>query len=75
MLPLLAGIAVGAGAVVAINNHKELKEKFTSGAKVVQDTAIKTKDVVVEKAKAVKKTVEKKVDCLTSQKETKVVEK
>lgn len=63
MLPLLAGIAVGAGAVVAVNNHKELKEKITTGAKTVKDTAVKAKDTVVEK-----------VDCLTSKKDTKDTE-
>ncbi len=53
MLPLLAGIAIGAGAVVAINNREELKEKIANGAKVVQETASKAKDSVVEKAKSV----------------------
>jgi hypothetical protein len=70
MLPLLTGIAVGAGAVVAINNRKELKEKISSGASSVKETAVKAKDTVVEKAKVVKKTVGEKADCLTSKKDT-----
>ncbi len=58
MLPLLAGIAVGAGAVVAVNNNKKLKEKISSGAKTV-----------AQKAKDTKEAVSKKVDCLTSKEE------
>ena len=55
MLPLLAGIAVGAGAVIAYNNKEELKAKIVSGASGIKETTTKAKDVVVEKAKSVKK--------------------
>ena len=69
MLPLLAGIAVGAGAVIAYNNKEELKAKIVSGVSGVKETTTKAKDVVVKKAKSVKKTVSEKVDCLTSKKD------
>ena len=71
MLPLLAGIAVGAGAIVAINNREELKEKITSGAKTAKGSVVEAKKTVVEKVKDVKKTIDEKVECLSSTKETK----
>ncbi len=61
MLPLLAGIAVGAGAVVAVNNRKELKEKISSSAKALKETVVeKTKSATSKKDDTEK--VEKKED-------------
>ena len=59
MLPLLAGIVVGAGAVIAYNNKEELKAKIADGASTVKEKATKAKDTV---AKKVKPATSKKVD-------------
>ena len=64
MIPLLAGVATGALAVVAYNNKKEIKNKMLEGAS-------KAKEVAID----VKESVKEKVDCLTSTKEDKVTKK
>ena len=49
MLPLILGIAAGAGAVVAVNNRKEIKEKVAEGAEKVKDAASSLKENVSKK--------------------------
>lgn len=58
MLPLLAGVATGALAVVTYNNRKNIKDKMIEGAS-------KAKEVAMD----VKESVSEKVDCLTSKKD------
>ncbi len=71
MLPFIAGIAAGAVAVVAVNNNKKIKKQVIKGATKVKEVATEGATKIKETAKDVKKTVEEKVDCLTSKKETK----
>ena len=54
MLPLIAGIAIGAAAVVAVNNRKEIKKKVAQGATIVKEKADDLKNCVVEKVEKVK---------------------
>ena len=71
MLPFIAGVAAGAVAVVAINNNKKIKKEVIKGATKVKEVANQGATKLKETAKDVKKTVEEKVDCFTSKKETK----
>lgn len=54
MLPLIAGIVVGAVAVVAVNNRKEIKEKVIEGASIVKDKAIDVQKTVTTKVENLK---------------------
>ena len=54
MLPLIAGIAVGAVAVIAVNNRKEIKEKVIAGAEIVKEKAIDVKQNVTTKVEKLK---------------------
>jgi len=54
MLPLIAGIAAGAVAVVAINNRKEIKEKVIEGATKVKEKASDVKNSVTTKVENLK---------------------
>ncbi len=71
MLPFIAGVAAGAVAVVAINNNKKIKKQVIKGATKVKEVATQGATKIQETAQDVKKTVEEKVDCLTSKKEPK----
>jgi len=66
MLPLIAGIVVGAVAVVAVNNRKEIKEKVIVGATKVKEKASDVKECVVTKVEKLKtkelKFVDKEVE-------------
>jgi len=64
MLPLLAGVATGALAVVTFNNRKEIKDRVLEGAS-------KAKEVAID----VKESAKDKIDCLTSKKEEKETKK
>jgi len=55
MLPLLAGIVVGAGAVIAYNNKEKLKAKIVDGASAVKEKATKVKDIVAKRANETEK--------------------
>ena len=74
MLPLLLGVAVGAGAVVAVNNNKEIKEKVVSGATVVKDNVEKSAKKVKEKFCETKDSVKAKIHDATAPNEAKVIE-
>ena len=74
MLPFLVGAIVGAGAIVAVNNNKKIKEKVISGASSVKSSVEKGATTVKETAIKAKEKVKEKVDCFTS-KEGKVVVK
>jgi len=71
MLPFIAGVAAGAVAVVAINNNKKIKKQVIKGATKVKEAATQGATKIKETAQDVKKTVEEKVDYLTSKKEIK----
>jgi len=54
MLPLIAGIVVGAAAVVAVNNRKEIKEKVIEGATIAKAKAIDVQKTVTTKVESLK---------------------
>jgi len=54
MLPLIAGIVVGAVAVVAVNNRKEIKEKVIEGATIAKAKAIDVQKTVTTKVENLK---------------------
>ena len=54
MLPFIVGAIAGAGAVVAIKNRKEIKEKVVVGATKVKDKACEVKQSVVDKVETLK---------------------
>lgn len=60
-LPFILGVAVGAGAILAYNNNKKIKEK-------ADEVFEKSKDVVND----VKKNIDATVDCIKDKKEQKV---
>jgi len=55
MLPLIAGIVVGAVAVVAVNNRKEIKEKVIEGASLAKEKALDVQKTVTTKVESLKK--------------------
>jgi len=55
MIPFVIGALVGATAVVALNNNEKVKKQVSDSAKKLK-----------EKYPDVKKSVEKKLDCLSS---------
>ncbi|PID47873.1 MAG: hypothetical protein CR967_02680 [Proteobacteria bacterium] len=66
-LPFVAGVLIGAGAVIAYNNKKELKEAVDTGfqktkemAEDLKKTATSTADCVKEKLKEEKDTKKSK---------------
>ncbi len=59
LLPILAGVALGATSVIAYNNRKSIKNK-----------ALEAKDSVIETAKSVKNTVSATAECIGDKKET-----
>lgn len=61
MLPLLAGVAAGALAVIAYNNKKEIREKVLEGASKAKEVAIDVKESFSET-----------IDDLTSKSKSKV---
>lgn len=69
MLPFIAGLAVGAGAVVAYNNNKEIREGIQSGANKAKEYAEAGYEKTKEIACDVKETVSSKIDSLKSSKE------
>jgi len=66
MLPFIAGIALGAVAVVAVNNRKEIKEKVIVGATKVKETAIDVKQNVATKVETLKSKKAKVVEAEVS---------
>lgn len=57
LLPIIAGLALGATSVIAYNNRKVLKEK-----------ALEAKDSAVDTAKTLKETVTAKAESLLQSK-------
>jgi len=63
LLPILAGVAVGAASVIAFNNRTSIKAK-----------ALEAKDSVIGTAKNVKDTVSATAECIGDKKEAKAKE-
>jgi len=61
MLPFIAGAVIGAGTVVAVQNRKSLRERFSKGISQVKETlsnsASKVKDTVEDASSDMKKKV------------------
>jgi len=67
MLPFIFGIAAGAGAVVAVNNRKEIKEKVAEGAGKAKEIAAEGAEKVKDAASDLKESVSKKYNEYTSE--------
>lgn len=70
MLPFIAGIAVGAVAVVAYNKNDKIKSAVGQGLEKAKDMATEASEKTKEIACDVKATVSEKVESLKSKKET-----
>jgi hypothetical protein len=66
MIPFVIGALVGATAVVALNNNEKVKKQVSDSAKKLKDAAVDGASKLKEKYPDVKKSVEKKLDCLSS---------
>ena len=66
MLPFILGIAAGAGAVVAVNNRKEIKDSVIEGASKAKVIAAEGAEKVKDVAADIKESVTQKYDAYKS---------
>ncbi|MEA2099258.1 MAG: hypothetical protein U9P72_03925 [Campylobacterota bacterium] len=78
MLPFIIGAALGATAVVAVNNNEKIKDKIVGGANTLKDSITentsKAKEKLCETKASVKKTIHDVTAEDKSQEEEKQIE-